>query len=42
MGKISGDAKKSYFNKIAEFKASIEEILEQEKKTLSCEGGDSP
>ena len=41
MGKISGDAKKSYFNKIAEFKASIEEILEQEKKTLSCEGGDS-
>ena len=41
MGKISGEAKKSYFNKIAEFKAAIEGIQKQEKETLAKEGGDS-
>ncbi len=42
MGKISGQAKKSYFNKITEFKAAIEAILEQEKAMLGREDGTSP
>ena len=42
MGKISGEAKKRYFNKISEFKAAVEAIQQREKELLALENSDLP